>query len=1044
MAGIRMPDWTRFREAVKAGQPSAGMLAWLLAIERWSNPSPEPAPQKAIAAMQAETADADPPSLRLLQQALVLFRVKLRNEASGDGAGAAGQLAGFFARVEQGRVTSGEMRLYTRLLAVQAISTAFESAHPEACQPLPVDSEVNDLREALTAVFNRVSLVAPRCAAGLATAESVAELEQARADYRGIIARTRPTNSALKEAYYALASTETILANSRLILGQKEQALAALEAAAADYEQAGEATYAADYRRRANELSLRFSGAFDDAAEPYLKTLNDSGEAPSLSRAEALVKLADVAYSAGDIVAAAANAEAAASVLAHAGYGDPLAMGAEAAFDSWLAAALNDGVGAAVVERIVAVASWHFSILKSRLASALLANHEDPGKIDASISAISAFVNEIQQQDEAARREFDREITRFIPLTPQPPAFHDDETLLKRREALDEALLNLEQACNERPANDPKEDLLEAARGLQEQASALNSPLHEARTRLMRVYILLSLGRAAEMLPLTREARELLLAGRPATLASFSYVFERACYLESLAREAMANIMLGDFDAVWRICEATIRDFETERYRVHSPYRQSAILRWLVDFYRYAAFAAFKLGQWDDMIETIELVKARSAIRSRLIPDPPRFSESELACEFRLASHALGEAHENHSAPELADRRRRLWDMLAIARAQGSAEHDFPTASLSAVQSAIADDEALVGYFWLHERALLIMCVDRGRFEKQIVNLTPQQRKSFDEFIAFVQTFKTAQRSMGAVIARLGAFLLPEFCRAFIQDKQRLLFSPHQSLHMFPFQAIPWDGEYVATRFAVSFVPNFSSLLLAWEGSHERRLLAIATGSFCDPRVGPLDNVETDAQAIAQLYREPGNTADLVTGKDATRARIEQLREDGTLARAQCIHLGTHGLSVFQTAGEPMESRVLLQDSALDGMDIASMRLGAELVVLSACNSGQRALAGRGSADIPGDDIFGLQSAFFQAGARAVLGALWHVETESSSALIRAFYRYYAQAVPAEVALQLAIKDYLQDPPRRQAEAYYWAPYFISSLGRSSVRASTS
>jgi len=541
------------------------------------------------------------------------------------------------------------------------------------------------------------------------------------------------------------------------------------------------------------------------------------------------------------------------------------------------------------------------------------------------------------------------------------------------------------------------------------------------------------------MLPLVHEAREMLLAERPPSLASFSHEFERACYLESLSLQTMAHIMLADFNSAWRTCEETIKDFESQRYRVNSPYRQSAILNSVAVFYRLGAFAAFKLQDWDSMLETVELIKARSAIRSRLIPDPPQFSESELAQEFQTASAMLQSERSRGGdrVAEMVDRRRRLWDLLAIARAGAGAVRDLPQFRLTELQSALERDEALVGYFWLNQDTLLVMCVDRDRFVAERVNFTPKQRKLLDDFVSFVQVFKVAQRSMGTTVAKLGDILLPGFCREFVADKKRLIFSPHQCLHLFPLHASRWDDEYVGTRFAVSYVPNFSSLLLKWENRCENRALALAIRDFANSAAPSLENVEQDALAIQQCYAAQGIPMDVIAGKAATRERIRQMQEQNLLSRFRCLHLGTHGSSLFETPDQPMESALLLQDASLDAIDIAALRLNADLVVLGACHSGQRAIAGRDLGELPGDDVFGLQSAFFQSGVRSVLGALWHVETESSSALIRAFHRYYAQGHAAEFALQLAIKDYLQDPPRQQREIYYWAPYFISSLGRS-------
>jgi CHAT domain-containing protein len=256
-------------------------------------------------------------------------------------------------------------------------------------------------------------------------------------------------------------------------------------------------------------------------------------------------------------------------------------------------------------------------------------------------------------------------------------------------------------------------------------------------------------------------------------------------------------------------------------------------------------------------------------------------------------------------------------------------------------------------------------------------------------------------------------------------------------LHLFPFHAARWEtGGFVGTEFAVSYVPNFCSVLLRWGQPVKDRVLAIGIRDFAGNFATSLKNVEDDAVSIAEKYRATGSEVELVLGKEATRERMEGLRNEGKLKQFRCVHLGTHGLSVFETPNQPLESRLLVQDGPLDAMDIANLQLDAELVMLSACHSGQRAIELRDLGEIPGDDIFGLQSALFKSGVRSIVGTLWLVESDSASQITRAFHGHYAEGKPAEVALQLSVRDYLASPVDELSGVYYWAPYFISSIGR--------
>lgn len=154
------------------------------------------------------------------------------------------------------------------------------------------------------------------------------------------------------------------------------------------------------------------------------------------------------------------------------------------------------------------------------------------------------------------------------------------------------------------------------------------------------------------------------------------------------------------------------------------------------------------------------------------------------------------------------------------------------------------------------------------------------------------------------------------------------------------------------------------------------------------------------------------------------------------LGARRCVHIATHGGSVFSgdAREDPFDSFLVLKDAKLDALSISQLRLQAQVVVLSACFSGQRALSLPGLESLPGDDLFGLQAAFFQAGAQSVVGALWPLDDESAARILPRLHRALAAGVAPDLALQEALKrECVASPPD---DIYRWAPLFLSSLGR--------
>ena len=1040
-----MIDWAQFREAIKAGLPNAEMLARLRRLEDWL----ELPPGGALAALEEELKTTSP---QPIWECVVLLNLKILREAGiPSGAEFGPALQRLYEEVQQGTASEDRKKSAAQLAALWELRLALLQKDPTLSQPpSPAAMAKMHLQQAGSALFKRLDAVENQTLPGTISVLAIKTYQDVLHDAKALAASAEPGNGGLPDVLYMIGSAERTLAGCYAIVGRNSDALQSFAAAAEDFEKAGEPEKAEDCKHRASDLQTRLLGNLDVAAENPLADLNAAAlgggslTPPSpqakWERIEELMKMTSIEGAAADTFAAAQNANAAAKALVELGYADPATCTAEAAMDSWLQTSVASFNGTALLRRASQVSMFYDSILGARLAPLF---EKDPATADTML----ALQTELQKlsarmmlEGSAATADGQRALQRYFPPPPevaqekqeQPKV--DFDANLDRMRTVDAALNENQKVCNQRAAaGESMDDLLEAVEKLEAEADTLNSPVHEAKTRLGHAYILLQLGRGAELGPLAREARRRLLAGRTPSLSSLPLTFERYYYLDSLKRETMGCIMTGDFEGALKLCEETIRDFETERYRVSSEYRQSALLSWVSEFYTWAAFSAFKLQRWDNMLEVVDLIKARSAIRSRLIPDAPQNLNSNLQQEFEALDAALKKDPKNE---DLKTRRRQLWDLLSIARAQSGAGVEIPTLSVASLQSALEEDEALIGYFWLTGTVILAIAVDRERFHAERICLKPEELTRLQEFVAFVQTLKSSQK-MDRAVERLGAILLPDFLRDFIKTKKRIIFSPHHSLHLFPFHAARWGTDaFVGTEFAVSYTPNFCSVLLPWAQPVENRVLAMGIRDFADKTVQSLENVEEDASAIAAYYRANAAEVELALGKAATRERIEALRNEGKLQKFRCVHLGTHGLSVFETPDQPLESRLLVQDGALDAMDIANLRLCAELVMLSACHSGQRAIQLRNLGEVPGDDIFGLQSALFRSGVRAIVGTLWLVETTSSSPIVRGFHKHYAEGKSAEVALQFAVKEYLANPVDSLTGVYYWAPYFISFIGR--------
>jgi len=118
------------------------------------------------------------------------------------------------------------------------------------------------------------------------------------------------------------------------------------------------------------------------------------------------------------------------------------------------------------------------------------------------------------------------------------------------------------------------------------------------------------------------------------------------------------------------------------------------------------------------------------------------------------------------------------------------------------------------------------------------------------------------------------------------------------------------------------------------------------------------------------------------------------------------------------------------QDGRLEVHEVFGLHLAADLVVLSACQTG---LGAGALADVPaGDDWVGLTRAFLHAGAANVVATLWPVEDWATAALMERFYEGYAPGDDPSRALALAQRALLATPAT--GHPFYWAG-FVSVEG---------
>jgi CHAT domain-containing protein len=185
-----------------------------------------------------------------------------------------------------------------------------------------------------------------------------------------------------------------------------------------------------------------------------------------------------------------------------------------------------------------------------------------------------------------------------------------------------------------------------------------------------------------------------------------------------------------------------------------------------------------------------------------------------------------------------------------------------------------------------------------------------------------------------------------------------------------------------------------------------------------------LKHTRDEAKGILALATPNQSVAmlDFKASKDAA--------EDPDLANYRVVHFATHGLidfthpelsglmlSLYDEKGRPIDGFLRLNE-------IFNLRLPAQLVVLSACESGEGKL-------VKGEGLLGLTRGFMYAGAASLVVSHWEVDDAATPELMIRFYKRLLgteQLHPA-AALRAAQLSMMQES--KWAHPYYWAPFAV-------------
>jgi CHAT domain-containing protein len=198
----------------------------------------------------------------------------------------------------------------------------------------------------------------------------------------------------------------------------------------------------------------------------------------------------------------------------------------------------------------------------------------------------------------------------------------------------------------------------------------------------------------------------------------------------------------------------------------------------------------------------------------------------------------------------------------------------------------------------------------------------------------------------------------------------------------------------------------------------------------------PLPETADELCAVAQDVKAA--VRDIRIGSQATEQEVKRLSTSGDLARYRMVHFATHGALAGELKGTrepgliltPPETASAEDDGYLSASEIAGLKLDADWVILSACNT---AAGGADNAEA----LSGLARAFIYAQARALLVSHWAVDSDATVKLITGAVREMARSarVGRAEAMRRSMLALIDKGEPHEAHPAVWAPFVVVGEG---------
>ena len=520
----------------------------------------------------------------------------------------------------------------------------------------------------------------------------------------------------------------------------------------------------------------------------------------------------------------------------------------------------------------------------------------------------------------------------------------------------------------------------------------------------------------------------------------------------NLSQLADVKTARGQFTEAAALYEEAVDILNAQLMHASSPSNKASRIGTMDTIYiGYLRLAAAKLNDLNRAFIAVEQARGRSladliASRENIPAEQPvRMTELDKrisALQIQLMS------------PQSRDERRRILDELlttelllapvAAANSRPWMEAQIQPISLRDFQKTLRPDELLLEYV-LDDPISFCIVITRDAARLQNLPAATEIARQSETLLSAIHNRNAVENPARALYQSLLAPIDE------IHKKVNLIVVPDGALHRLPLEVlIDSAGKKLLETHVLSYVPSSNVLALQRRPrkppADSLPLLAVSSSADGAPRdtslgrvqrgifdlddtqLPPLPGANDEVKAVAKIF---GSRSITLIGDQAKESNIKAQPLD----RFRILHFAVHGLL---STTYPERSALVLQidapadeDGLLQAREIAQLRLTADLVTLSACDTGIGKFNGQ-------EGVSTLVRPFLVAGAQSVLANLWQADDQFTLVLMREFYSRLARGATKAVALRDA-KLQLINRFGTEAPPALWAGFVLVGEGGNSL-----